>query len=110
MYNSPLTYTRNWCYLVGLVALIPNKGVFMKKRIEKLKNRIERSLISRNLKLKQRIKDKDNKIIELKQQIKGQYDLINKQQSDYRQLDIKLRKLQDLLKKNELFQELEKIL
>lgn len=82
----------------------------MRKRIEKIKNRIERSLISRNLKLKQRIKDKDNKIIELKQQIKGQYDLINKQQSDYRQLDIKLRKLQDLLKKNELFQELEKIL
>lgn len=82
----------------------------MRKRIEKIKNRIERSLISRNLKLKQRIKDKDNKIIELKQQIKGQYDLINKQQDDYRQLDIKLRKLQDLLKKNELFQELEKIL
>ena len=82
----------------------------MRKRIEKIKNRIERSLISRNLKLKQRIKDKDNKIIELKQQIKGQYDLINKQQSDYRQLDIKLRNIQDLLKKNELFNELEKLL
>lgn len=82
----------------------------MRKRIEKIKNRIERSLISRNLKLKQRIKDKDNKIIELKQQIKGQYDLINKQQSDYRQLDIKLRNIKDLLKKNELFNELEKLL
>ena len=82
----------------------------MRKRIEKIKNRIERSLISRNLKLKQKIKDKDNKIIELKQQIKGQYDLINKQQSDYRQLDIKLRNIKDLLKKNELFNELEKLL
>ena len=82
----------------------------MRKRIEKIKNRIERSLISRNLKLKQRLKDKDNKIIELKQQIKGQYDLINKQQSDYRQLDIKLRNIKDLLKKNELFNELEKLL
>lgn len=82
----------------------------MRKRIEKIKNRIERSLISRNLKLKQRIKDKDNKIVELKQQIKGQYDLINKQQSDYRQLDIKLRNIKDLLKKNELFNELEKLL
>ena len=87
-----------------------HKGVNMRKRIEKIKNRIERSLISRNLKLKQRIKDKDNKIIELKQQIKGQYDLINKQQSDYRQLDIKLRNIKDLLKKNELFNELEKLL
>ena len=70
----------------------------MRKRIEKIKNRIERSLISRNLKLKQRIKDKDNKIIELKQQ------------SDYRQLDIKLRNIKDLLKKTELFNELEKLL
>jgi hypothetical protein len=95
---------------VGLVALISNKGANMKKRIEKLKNRIERSLISRNLKLKQRIKDKDYKIAELKEQIKGQYDLINKQQDDYRQLDIKLRNIQSLLKKNELFTELEKLL
>ena len=82
----------------------------MKKRIEKLKNRIERSLISKNLKLKQRIKDKDSKIAELKEQIKGQYDLINEQQNNYRQLDIKLRNIKKLLQNSELFKELEDLL
>lgn len=82
----------------------------MKKRIEKLKNRIERSLISRNLKLKQKIKDKDSKIAELKEQIKGQYDLINEQQNNYRQLDIKLRNIKKLLQNSELFKELEDLL
>lgn len=82
----------------------------MKKRIEKLKNRIERSLISKNLKLKQKIKDKDSKIAELKEQIKGQYDLINEQQNNYRQLDIKLRNIKKLLQNSELFKELEDLL
>lgn len=82
----------------------------MKKRIDKLKNRIERSLISKNLKLKQRIKDKDYKIAELKEQIKGQYDLINEQQNNYRQLDIKLRNIKKLLQNSELFKELEDLL
>ena len=82
----------------------------MKRIIDKWKNRIERSLISRNLRLKQKLKNRDEKIIELKQQLKGQYNLINKQQADYRELDIKLRNIQDLLKKNELFTELEKLL
>ena len=82
----------------------------MKKRIEKIKNKIERSLISRNLKLKQRIKDKDYKIAELKEQLKGQYDLINEQQAKYRELDIKLRGIKKLLNESELFKELDEIL
>ena len=76
------------------------------KYIEKLKTKFERSLISKNLKLKQRIKqlelDKQNWIHE-KRELQ---DIITLQENSYRELDLKLRGIKNVLHKNKLFEEL----
>jgi len=80
------------------------------KLIEKLKIKYNQSLLSKNLKLKQKIKglelDKTN-LIKEKQEL---YNLIDVQQSQYRELDIKLRNIRNMLKNNELFNVLEEII
>ena len=80
------------------------------KIIERLKIRYNQSLLSKNLKLKQKIKglelDKTN-LIKEKQEL---YNLIDVQQSQYRELDIKLRNIRNMLKNNELFNILEEIM
>lgn len=80
------------------------------KLIEKLKIKYNQSLLSKNLKLKQKIKglelDKTN-LIKEKQEL---YNLIDIQQSQYRELDIKLRNIRNMLKNNELFNVLEEII
>ena len=80
------------------------------KIIERLKIRYNQSLLSKNLKLKQKIKglelDKTN-LIKEKQEL---YNLIDVQQSQYRELDIKLRNIKNMLKNNELFNVLEEII
>lgn len=80
------------------------------KYIEKLKTKFERSLISKNLKLKQRIKqlelDKQNWIHE-KRELQ---DIITLQENSYRELDLKLRGIKNVLHKNKLFEELMEVL
>ena len=80
------------------------------KIIERLKIRYNQSLLSKNLKLKQKIKglelDKTN-LIKEKQEL---YNLIDVQQSQYRELDIKLRNIKNMLKNNDLFNVLEEII
>ena len=80
------------------------------KIIERLKIRYNQSLLSNNLKLKQKIKglelDKTN-LIKEKQEL---YNLIDVQQSQYRELDIKLRNIRNMLKNNDLFNVLEEIM
>ena len=80
------------------------------KIIERLKIKYNQSLLSKNLKLKQKIKglelDKTN-LIKEKQEL---YNLIDVQQSQYRELDIKLRNIRNMLKNNELFNVLEEII
>ena len=80
------------------------------KIIERLKIRYNQSLLSKNLKLKQKIKglelDKTN-LIKEKQEL---YNLIDVQQSQYRELDIKLRNIRNMLKNNDLFNVLEEIM
>lgn len=80
------------------------------KIIERLKIRYNQSLLSKNLKLKQKIKglelDKTN-LIKEKQEL---YNLIDVQQSQYRELDIKLRNIRNMLKNNDLFNILEEII
>ena len=80
------------------------------KIIERLKIRYNQSLLSKNLKLKQKIKglelDKAN-LIKEKQEL---YNLIDVQQSQYRELDIVLRKLKENLSKSTLFEDLMELL
>ena len=80
------------------------------KIIERLKIRYNQSLLSKNLKLKQKIKglelDKTN-LIKEKQEL---YNLIDVQQSQYRELDIVLRKLKENLSKSTLFEDLMELL
>ena len=80
------------------------------KIIERLKIKYNQSLLSKNLKLKQKIKglelDKTN-LIKEKQEL---YNLIDVQQSQYRELDIKLRNIRNMLKNNDLFNVLEEII
>jgi hypothetical protein len=82
----------------------------MKRKIEMLKLKINQHLLSRNLKLKQKIKqlemDKTNLIQEKKELI----DLIDLQQTNYRELDIRLRNLKEKLNKSKLFDELLEVL
>lgn len=78
--------------------------------LNKIKIKYNQSLLSKNLKLKQKIKqlemDKSNLISERKEL----YDLIDLQQTSFRELDIQLRNIKSKLKKNELFNELVEIL
>lgn len=80
------------------------------KYFEKLKTKFERTLISKNLKLKQKIKqlelDKTN-LIKDKRELQ---DIITLQENSYRELDLKLRGIKNKLNKNELFQDLMEVL
>ena len=78
--------------------------------LNKIKIKYNQSLLSRNLKLKQKIKqlemDKSNLIKERKEL----YDLIDLQQTSFRELDIQLRNIKEKLVKCDLFNELVEIL
>ena len=78
--------------------------------LNKIKIKYNQSLLSKNLKLKQKIKqlemDKTNLIQEKKELI----DLIDLQQTNYRELDIRLRNLKDKLNKSKLLEELLEVL
>lgn len=78
--------------------------------LNKIKIKYNQSLLSRNLKLKQKIKqlemDKSNLINERKEL----YDLIDLQQTSFRELDIQLRNIKEKLVKCDLFNELVEIL
>lgn len=78
----------------------------MKRKIEMLKLRINQHLLSKNLKLKQKIKQLEADKSNLLQEKKELIDIIDLQQANYRQLDIILRNLKDKIKKSELFKEL----
>ena len=80
------------------------------KYIDKLKIKFERSLISKNLKLKQKVKQLELDKINLKHDIRDLQDIITLQENSYRELDLKLKGIKYKLNKNELFQELLEVL
>lgn len=86
----------------------------MKEKIKKTKLKLEvkwkNSLLRKNLQLKQKVKALEEDKLNLINEKKELYDLINVYQYNYRNLDIKQRKMKDLLAKSKLFNDLVKVL
>jgi hypothetical protein len=78
----------------------------MKKLLIKIKTNYERSLIKKNLDLKQELKQIKKEKQDLIKENHDLYDKITLQQNEYRELDLKQRNLIKKLKTSELFNEL----
>lgn len=78
----------------------------MKDKFKKIRIKWEQSLIRKNLHLKQELKQLKEDKRELIKDKQGLYDIINLQQESVRALDIKQRKMKEILKKSELFNDL----
>lgn len=82
----------------------------MVKILEKIKIKYNQSLISKNLKLKQKVKLLEQDKLNLVKERAELYDLINTQQEFSHQVDLKIRKIKTLLEKNDLVKELREVL
>ena len=81
------------------------------KRIKlKIETKWKNSLIRKNLQLKEKIKQLEEDKLNLIKDKRELYDLINNLQANYRDLDIKQRKMRDLLSKSKLFNDLVEVL